>query len=698
MFSRSLSSLGCVLGGFAAAAGVLAPVRACGPDFPNAYLVSTAEELAALPTLSFPAELARLLPPATTMPPLGAKEEKSSSAAEMAEARAVLAAKGLEGEALDAVANRYCREDPPAELPAEFHLYAKGARAWHAGKIDEAVAAWRALLALPEKERIHRTVWAAYMVGRALGETDERAAFRSLQLARQAAANGFTDIVDLASASLGWEAKIHFEKGDYPAALKLYFQQFAAGEPSSVVSMQLVLQKLFRADAEGGSKRETNRTLSRLAKDRELRGIVTAWFAARGGEYAPWSAKATEDFRRWLSSLPRNGKLGPVEADRWAWAAYQNGMWEEAEAFAREAAPEAAASEWVRAMLLLRQGNFEQAMTHLAGAARAFPQDSGLSAPIFLTDDYRFYSTHEDVPAAQLAGVRGVLALQREQYIEALRLFFQAGHWADSAYLAERVLTVEELTGFITAEVPAPKPAKKNENGDVETTREDQLARDLRALLARRLVRSGQFDQAREYFSGELVETYDRYVRDVRQGYRADLARPLRAAAMWEAAQIARDSGLELQGTELAPDYAIWGGGFQWPDTEHQRSEVDGVSARYRWADHDEKNEFRLLMLATQGEAMRTSATQLPTRRYHYRYRAAELAMLAATLLPDDDEQAAEILNTAGRWIAPQDPEGAQLFYKTLVFRCAKTAIGRAAAERRWFVPPEELPKKEPNE
>ena len=63
------------------------------------------------------------------------------------------------------------------------------------------------------------------------------------------------------------------------------------------------------------------------------------------------------------------------------------------------------------------------------------------------------------------------------------------------------------------------------------------------------------------------------------------------------------------------------------------------------------------------------------------------MAWLASTLLPDNDDQTALILNTAGRWIAARYPEDAELFYKTLVFRCPRTELGRAALARRWLVP-----------
>ncbi len=87
----------------------------------------------------------------------------------------------------------------------------------------------------------------------------------------------------------------------------------------------------------------------------------------------------------------------------------------------------------------------------------------------------------------------------------------------------------------------------------------------------------------------------------------------------------------------------------------------------------------------TEDERVGKSAT--PAHRYHYRYQATELAWLAAALSPDDDPQTAEILATAGSWIAARDPEGANLFYKTLALRCPHTDLGQRALAAHWLPP-----------
>jgi hypothetical protein len=74
-----------------------------------------------------------------------------------------------------------------------------------------------------------------------------------------------------------------------------------------------------------------------------------------------------------------------------------------------------------------------------------------------------------------------------------------------------------------------------------------------------------------------------------------------------------------------------------------------------------------------------------PEERFHYRYQAAFIALQAASLLPDNSEQKAQILHTAGTWLKARDPQTADIFYKHLVRRCRKTALGSAADLQRWF-------------
>lgn len=659
-----------------------ASALACGPDFPNAYLANSLQELSTLPTLSFERELTRLL--AAPRSPIEATETKAKrlAAAEREDVRFALRQAGWATSAIESALTNYRRDAPPERSPREFRLYAQGAKAWHEGRTDDALAAWEELLRLPEAERQFRTVWAAYMIGRATCDAAPERALAAFALARTARGHGFVDSQELADACLGWEARARLRQKDYVAAVRLYFQQFSQGDPTAVTSLQWTLQRAFRGqdlDASGESTGQAavegiacDDLLGDLARDSQLRGIVTAWFTARGGPFVPWSAEASQAFVRWLHALPE-GKLSPAEADRWCWAAYQNGCWSEASALAAQAPATASAAEWVRAMLLLRAGFIDDAATHLAVAARGFGTDFALANG----EDPRDATTQIEqqplgaAPAAQLAGVRGVLALRREQYTEALRVFLRAGHWADAAYVAERVLTLDELICFVAAE--------DGDRGCFSPATHWRDAPSLRHLLARRLVRAKRFDEAEAYFPAAVRPIYRDYFQAVRIGWDANQPAKRRADALWSAAQVMRERGMKLAGTELEPDYAIWDGGFSWPELATLRgpSAIDGARS-------DRRPSLAPLEPTAQ-ELSRLASAAVPKKRYSYRYRAAELAWLAASLLPNDDEQTAVVLHTAGKWLAGRDPEYAQSFYQSLVFRCPHTELGAEAKTAHWF-------------
>jgi hypothetical protein len=98
--------------------------------------------------------------------------------------------------------------------------------------------------------------------------------------------------------------------------------------------------------------------------------------------------------------------------------------------------------------------------------------------------------------------------------------------------------------------------------------------------------------------------------------------------------------------------------------------------------------EVKLCQEPTPDELKRLENTAPPQKRFHYRHRAAELGWWAASLMPNDSDKTAHILNTAGGWLKNRAPQEANRFYQALVIRCGNTRLGKQAAARNWF--PEE--------
>jgi hypothetical protein len=214
----------------------------------------------------------------------------------------------------------------------------------------------------------------------------------------------------------------------------------------------------------------------------------------------------------------------------------------------------------------------------------------------------------------------------------------------------------------------APIATDHNEPSDERSARRP-VSEEIRYLLARRLVRLSRCHEAREFFPARWREKFDAMVQGLSTGENESLPAEQRAAGFFSAAKIARHDGMELMGTEVEPDWHVYGGDFDEGSIGKQRATNKTATVR-----------------ASGGELRRITLHRAdPEARFHYRYQAAFLALDAAKLLPDNSDETARILCTAGSWLKNRDPQTADLFYKALVRRCRKTALGAEADRKRWF-------------
>ena len=164
-------------------------------------------------------------------------------------------------------------------------------------------------------------------------------------------------------------------------------------------------------------------------------------------------------------------------------------------------------------------------------------------------------------------------------------------YWNDAAYVAERVLTLDELKQYVDAQAPAtPAPARPKvfdlKDGDdyYGWARQHPVptADRLRLLLARRMVREGMIDQAVPYFPAEADPRFARMRYDAagvakleNDASRSQAAacgglreagngwgRTGRAQAWHQAGLMARRHGMEIMGYEEDPDYAVYDGSY----------------------------------------------------------------------------------------------------------------------------------------
>ena len=585
----------------------------------------------------------------------------------------------------------------PEEFASEFADYHRGALAMERGKMAESRAAWKELLGRPAAQRHYRSTWAAFMLG-AVAE-DAAEARRWFAQVRQMTAQGFADRLGLAARSLGREAEAAFLAGDSNDSARLCLQSVGSGDAEGAGVAWSLAKEIVRDE----------KRLAAAATQSPLRELVSVFVVAHTADssnlYDP-DERTDVAAVRWLEAVEQAGLHDLDHAEVLGWTAYSLGRFEEAARWQQRARTDSGLGLWLKAKLDFRAGKIDAATRAMAAAVQKIPRDEAVTK--------RKISVNEALPFEAAAGDLAMLRLARGEFTAALRHFLAGNFWQDAAYVAERVLTPEELADFIRREYPRPGPLEPQfapghlsyldviHGAEVDSNEErinpalfDPATR-LRYLLARRLVRLGRFAEARPFFPRFLQPELDRYTHALARGSAPEVSRAGRAAAFWDAAQRLRENGMELMGTEVEPDGTMWNGDHLDEDVAGERRRGFFVPDVADMPDAERGKPLPVVVPVSASERQRLARhTLVPEKRYHYRYLAADLAWRAAKLMPDGQEETARVLHTAGRWLAARDDAAADRFYQALERRCATTEIGKRVVARHWFVPPEEQEKAE---
>ncbi len=586
----------------------------------------------------------------------------------------------------------------PQEFASEFADYHRGAFAYAQGAAhwEEARQAWNALLARPEGERHYRTVWATFMLAKlALKQLAPEASGLFVQT-RELAQKGFSDSLGLAADSYGWQGRSEWKQGHPEKAAPLFLTQLALGDESAVVSLKALVpdrspiegmlnygpeiderqawtdeQKRAQAEKEGAA-------LKNAASDPLLRRLVTVHILATSTAPNFWgddTGVAAARAKHWLVEMKAAKLRELADAEYLGWAAYHGGDYTDAEHWLELAAVESPAAMWLRAKLQLRAGKTADAAQSMAAAWRILRDPityTGWNPATPKENDYVFESN--DGPnwsfPESASGDLAALRLARGDFIQAFDIFERGGLAHDAAFVAERVLTADELKTY------------------VDTMRSDREEARMHwsYVLGRRLVREDRYEEAAKYLPAPNDKILQVYAKALREGADEKLSKEERAAAWFRAAWLARYDGMELMGTEVAPDVFTTGGAFKINDLAQERR--TGKYEQVRWVNGEEKRTTLPLPLrASQAETKRLQANAIePDVRFHYRVVAGALAMKAAALLPDSSIEVADVINTAGSWVKDRDEKMARRYFSVLERRARGTEIGRAASAKHWFV------------
>ena len=660
---------------------------ACGPDFPLELLSNRTQTLQGMPSGLFDFEATRLLakPAAKLTPELDLNSVWFESSAEIpvTDAQQQVETRDYTPSQIDAW--RRARSAPSAadalalagELPAAHQHYIAGAAAFRAGDMATAKAEFEAVLALGDAGA-SRAVWAEFMLARtafAAGEGDAAAAAH-FENARTLASAGAADPLGLAVASLGAQAQLSWRpiaNGEavdiaqtLPRAVELYAQQAAYGSTSGNASLLIVARWLNthpEALQVGLSNALVRKLMTSYAFSRGFEAMDDAQTEAffNSSDYKDPNLTAGADnvaiapslLDAILASSP-DGKLDG--GDRLAAALYRAGRFDDAAKFA--ASSELPLAAWVSAKLALRAGDQKQAAAQYAKVIKGYSADEN-----WVPGGSEYQSLGAQCRAQ---GEAGTLALSQGDFAEAMLQFFNAGddYTNDMSYIAERVLSTDELIAFVDAHT-LPQTLQKVEaseysplsyeipfNEETGVRAKGYQQHTLRAVLARRLLREGQFERALPYFNNPLhLQSAKEYGAAM---LRANSASGIqKAQALFEAATLARTAGIDILGTQLSPDFAVYGGGYgDYEPTPEELKESPELFAKPTALISAEENKRTLL------------SAPKPNKRFHYRYQAVALAEQASDLLPARSQAFAATLCKATSWIIFRDQAAGEKLYR----------------------------------
>ena len=604
------------------------------------------------------------------------------------------------------------------QLPREFFLYLDGARAFHQEKYGEAMTSFEAVLALSPEERRYRTTWALYMLGRMAVMAQRNPDLAALhpeivtdplplfERVRGSAEEGFVNTDDMAAGTYYQEALHAAHAGDSVKELNALARYSLAGNESAIWSLKQASKKLTNMDAIPPD----------VLADRLSRSVLVA-FAASHVDARPKQAE------RVLTALTTSGlELTPYESGRLAWIAYALGEIDKAKTLAR-LAPEDPYTIWTESRLDLRSGDLAGAVASLKKAVPLFDHETDWDR----FDEHDYGETYR--PRDALHSEQAVLQLARNRYVDALDLFLTGGSWLDAAYVAEYVLTLDELllyyrqceaenryaasgSEYRSYSVYTHPPLwKRPPNYDASAVpRASQLDR-LRALAGRRMLREKRYTGAAELFPESWRHLAVAYIHH-RRAISAAPENKSRAYHQMQSAHLLRHWGMELTGYEADPDFTYVDGQYFYQRTSALRAEPESwrrfaakalaqndFVSKYgerEQAAFDEQwmsdlPDFVSFVQPTREERRRLEQHALDRyRRWHYRFIAAGIFEQAAGLLPDQTEEKAQALFYGGqvlKKVVRYEDAVAQMgsLHNALVKKCDTLEMGQAAKSKGWF-------------
>ena len=583
-------------------------------------------------------------------------------------------------------------------LPEDARLYTAAAVDYHAYIQQGAdYSVWKrayqrfgSVLELPAEQGQFRSAWAAYMLGRMhlrqinmpealphnesleiFQEQQQHMARHYFQLTRELVRSGVNDAQDLGVASLGEEARtyiwycswLEISGRSHRSETSFCVNRLSAEDVKHAI--HLYAKQVLALD--NGTSHENNgyssltnvsgfiykhpQLFASLITDPVARRVLVIDGMRRTNDFGNTgtnSSSALAVLADVMATLPEASLNG--DADRLAALAYRTGRYELAAKFA--ALSDTPLAAWVRAKLALQKGDTDEAMLAYAQALCAFPTLDVHPPSISPGNEGLIYAE------------TGVLALARREYMQAMMFMHMAlqrdehardaqnwgaysfsyagsdkqfNYYRDASYLAERILTTDELKTFIDQNIAATPGAELT---NYACSHRPVYYNDcLRWILARKLMRDQRYEEAAAYFPVlynqnenmkidlfAQAQAYVHALHESRKFWHTDITK---AQYLFEAAMILRFYGKELLGYE---------GHFQ-------HNPHAGIDERPRsspltngtWQSDDEHIRY----------AATSSGLKKP---WYYREMAIRLVEQAADKVPARSQAFAAMLCQASNW------------------------------------------------
>lgn len=550
--------------------------------------------------------------------------------------------------------------DLPEEL-AEFRLYRAGVAEMEPDG-REIPPSWKKLLELPPESRHYRTVWVYYMLGNYLTHD----CTRYYQACREAARKGFADTHGLLKASY----KSEFRYSPDPVRRIHAALEAQRNRPDmKLLARAYRITRVRYNDTWVDSNTlipESDAECIAMLEDPLCREVLAIFGCDRKiFRLNVWKYK----FRN---------------ADVMAWRAYEAGEVETAEKYLGLRTRDTLLSTYIEAKIARYRGDSERTIQKLRQWLKFVEEIDPSDRPDIVemkydSDPFDFepsYPLKEDV-----YGQLGSALVHRRDFTEAARVFYKVRQSVDVTYIGERLMTLSELTAFVDS---------LDEDLKSGVEEEQDYVKWIRYMTARRAVREGQFDIARKYMPDKYKGILDNYLAFIRSGNDVSRSGDERAMSLYSAAKIMRWYGMELCGTEGEPDNYSYEGSYGLyaeiedcpnckydPETDLWTHICTNHQSPYGHYLQDDKTEHDFTPVRGRPPAPRN-------QRFHYRYRAAELARQAADLAQDEDLRALANL-FAGECLRIRTPHKADVFYKRLVKQSPHSEIAKIADKLRWF-------------